>query len=87
MPTKLRHECERCGLAAEFERVGRFRDEDYQELWRDYMRLEQLFAGLVAKYITACQRSAKLHRQIDALVLDTCPKLEPIPAEPEWPLI
>lgn len=83
---KLRHECERCGLAAEFERAGRFRDADYQELWQDYMRLERLYTHLVAKYLTACQRSAELHRQIDALVLDT-PPMEPIPEEPEWPLI
>ena len=38
---KLRHECERCGLIAELERAGRFRDDDYIELLHDYFDLER----------------------------------------------
>lgn len=44
MAYKLRHECERCGLAAEFERAGRFRDEDFYELLQDYFALEHSLA-------------------------------------------
>ena len=41
MPPKLRHECARCGLIAEFERAGRFRDQDFYELLHEYWALEQ----------------------------------------------
>lgn len=40
MPPKLRHECERCGLVAEFERAGRFRDEDFHEVFQERLEFE-----------------------------------------------
>lgn len=40
MRAKLRHECERCGLIAEFERAGRFTDDDFYEVFHERMDLE-----------------------------------------------
>lgn len=76
MAKKLRHECERCGLAAEFERAGRFRDEDYRELFQEYQQLDFLYKLLIAKYIDHGRRIAQLARINDGL----------ISSEP-WPLI
>ena len=73
MAKKLRHECERCGLAAEFERVGKFRDDDFLELWHEYHHLDVLYKQLIANYVDSCRRQAQLSRQIDALVQPECP--------------
>lgn len=48
MPPKYRHECERCGLVAEIERAGRFRDEDFQEV------LHELFDEQREHQLTIC---------------------------------
>ena len=40
MAAKVRHHCERCGLEAVLERAGRFRDEDFLEIWHDLMEVE-----------------------------------------------
>lgn len=41
MPPKLRHECERCGLVAEIERAGRYRDDDFLEVLQERFDYEE----------------------------------------------
>jgi hypothetical protein len=63
---KLRHECERCGLAAEFERAGRFRDPDFYELLHEYFALEQEFA----------RQANKLSAELVNMLPDPVPEVE-----------
>ena len=74
MPPKLRHECERCGLVAELERAGRYRDADYLELFHEYMALEQDLKIEMMCRATLAERVAQLAIERDALkaqVLET----------------
>ena len=45
-------ECDRCGEQMQIERASRFREQDYYELWREYMALD-------ADFRTACVGMAR----------------------------
>lgn len=64
-------ECQRCGNEQTVERAGRYRDEDYYDLWADYMRLEaqhrQDVAQLSHKLSQARERIAELQALLPLL--------------------
>jgi hypothetical protein len=81
---KLRHECERCGLAAEFERAGRFRDQDFYELLHEYFALEQEFARQANKLSAARTRIEQL-RELVNMLPDPVPEVEFTADDDEYP--
>lgn len=40
MRAKFLHTCERCGLQEALNRSGRYSEEDYLELWHEFMALQ-----------------------------------------------
>lgn len=80
MPPKLRHECERCGLVAEIERAGRYRDEDYLELFRAHMELDQAMRGVQAlRHNAEARLKAALLKIADLEALVPEPEAEKLP--------
>jgi len=67
MARKYRHECERCGLTAELERVGRFSDDSFLELHHDYFDLEwQLRQAQARRHLAETRLELAIER-IEAL--------------------
>lgn len=67
MPPKLRHQCERCGLVADFERAGRFRDQDFYELLQEYFELEHEHILTLYSLAGAREGRDRLRARLDAL--------------------
>lgn len=67
MAAKFRHECQRCGLVGELERVGRFGDESYIELLHDYWAMEQAFWKECALRHLAETRLDRAYERIEQL--------------------
>lgn len=67
MVAKVRHECERCGQEAVLERAGRYRDEDYVELFRAHMELEQAMRGVQAIRQRTEHELARAREEIESL--------------------
>lgn len=91
MRHKVRHECERCGLVAELERAGRFRDEDVYEIHQDYYALEAELRQMRALRHLAETRLAAARERIDQLrelvnsLPDPVPEIEFVADEEECP--
>lgn len=88
MAVKLRHVCERCGLIAEFERAGRFRDEDYLELLHERWALERQFAAHMHHMQTKLERSRECIDELRELVNmlpDPVPDVDVVADESECP--
>ena len=49
---KLLVTCERCGLQHTVVRAGRYRDEDFLELWHEHMALQALYKRKVRELET-----------------------------------
>lgn len=59
MVAKIRHQCERCGLEAVLERAGRFRDDDYYEMFQEHMELDAAHRQLITEHARLLLRFSK----------------------------
>lgn len=67
MAAKFHHECERCGQIALLERVGRFRDDDYNELWQEWVQADAALKSALANLQQQTARLAAARERIDQL--------------------
>lgn len=68
----LEVECERCGAQQHVERAGRYRDEDYLELWHEYADLRAAYRAAVKQLYDAQFSASILREDLDTarLLLD-----------------
>lgn len=67
MAVKLKVSCERCGLEHTVERASRFSEQDYYELWHDYMNAEADLAKMHEKLAEALADIERLRFLIERL--------------------
>jgi transcription elongation factor Elf1 len=60
--------CARCGAEQHLQRTGHFTDQDYYELWHDFMELERTTRREIAQLQRALTHVRDRIEQLDALI-------------------